>query len=58
MLSTVVVIIQPSPAVFYLLLIPILILLMQFRPEGLLGNRELTDVFPKLKRLVSFGKRD
>ena len=36
----------------------ILILLMQFGPEGLLGNRELTDVFPKLKRLVSFGKRD
>ena len=36
----------------------ILILLMQFRPEGLLGNRELTDVFPKLKRLVSFGKRN
>lgn len=35
----------------------ILILLMQFRPEGLLGNRELTDVFPKLKRLVSFSKR-
>jgi len=31
-------------------LIPLmLILLMQFRPEGLLGNRELTDVFPKLK---------
>ena len=32
-------------------LIPlILILLMQFRPEGLLGNRELTDVFPRLRR--------
>ena len=29
---------------------------MQFRPEGLLGNRELTDVFPRLKRLVTFGK--
>ena len=28
----------------------ILILLMQFRPEGLLGNRELTDVFPRLRR--------
>ena len=28
-----------------------LILLMQFRPEGLLGNRELTDVFPTLKRI-------
>ncbi|MDR1827173.1 MAG: branched-chain amino acid ABC transporter permease [Methylobacteriaceae bacterium] len=27
----------------------ILFLLMQFRPEGLLGNRELTHVFPKLK---------
>jgi len=35
-------------------LIPLmLILLMQFRPEGLLGNRELTDVFPKLKRIFT-----
>ncbi len=35
-------------------LIPlILILLMQFRPEGLLGNRELTQVFPRLKRLLT-----
>jgi branched-chain amino acid transport system permease protein len=32
----------------------ILILLMQFRPEGILGNKELTDVFPRLKRWVSF----
>jgi branched-chain amino acid transport system permease protein len=32
----------------------ILILLMQFRPEGLLGNKELTHVFPRLKRWVSF----
>ncbi|MDC7126957.1 MAG: branched-chain amino acid ABC transporter permease [Spirochaetales bacterium] len=38
-------------------LIPLmLILLMQFIPEGLLGNRELTDVFPKLKRF--FRRRD
>jgi branched-chain amino acid transport system permease protein len=28
----------------------LLILLMLFRPEGLLGHRELTDVFPKLRR--------
>jgi branched-chain amino acid transport system permease protein len=28
----------------------VLILLMQFRPEGFLGNRELTQVFPRLKR--------
>jgi branched-chain amino acid transport system permease protein len=27
----------------------LLILLMQFRPEGILGNRELSDVFPGLK---------
>jgi branched-chain amino acid transport system permease protein len=32
----------------------ILILLMQFRPEGIMGNRELSDVFPKLKRFYSF----
>ncbi|MDR2800296.1 MAG: branched-chain amino acid ABC transporter permease [Desulfovibrio sp.] len=32
----------------------ILILLMQFRPEGLLGNRELTHVFPWLKRCITF----
>lgn len=35
-------------------LIPlILILLMQFRPEGLLSNRELTQVFPRLKKLLA-----
>ena len=36
-------------------LIPLLlILLMQFRPEGFLGNRELSDVFPRLKRWITF----
>ena len=34
----------------------ILILLMLFRTEGLLGHRELTDVFPRLKRI--FGSRE
>jgi branched-chain amino acid transport system permease protein len=34
----------------------ILILLMLFRTEGLLGHRELTDVFPRLKRF--FGSRE
>jgi branched-chain amino acid transport system permease protein len=28
----------------------ILILLMQFRPEGFLGNKEITNIFPRLKR--------
>ena len=36
-------------------LIPLLlILLMQFRPEGIMGNRELSDIFPRLKRWVTF----
>ena len=36
-------------------LIPLLlILLMQFRPEGIMGNRELSDVFPRLKRWFTF----
>ncbi|MDR0644207.1 MAG: branched-chain amino acid ABC transporter permease [Treponema sp.] len=34
----------------------LLILLMQFRPEGILGHRELTDVFPRL-RIFSIGYR-
>ena len=34
----------------------ILVLLMLFRTEGLLGHRELTDVFPRLKRF--FGSRE
>ncbi len=32
----------------------ILVLLMQFRPEGLMGNRELSDYFPRLKRFYVF----
>ncbi|MBF0258450.1 MAG: branched-chain amino acid ABC transporter permease [Desulfamplus sp.] len=32
----------------------ILVILMQFRPEGIMGNRELADFFPKLKRYYEF----
>ncbi len=32
----------------------ILILLMQFRPEGILGNKELSDVFPRLRKFYKF----
>jgi branched-chain amino acid transport system permease protein len=31
----------------------LLILLMQFRPEGLMGNRELSDILPSLKKLLA-----
>ncbi|MCF6267819.1 MAG: branched-chain amino acid ABC transporter permease [Desulfuromusa sp.] len=36
-------------------LIPLLlIILMQFRPEGIMGNRELGDIFPRLKKFYRF----
>ncbi|MDR1857034.1 MAG: branched-chain amino acid ABC transporter permease [Desulfovibrio sp.] len=39
----------------WVLLPLLLVLLMQFRPEGFLGNKELTDVFPRLKRWMRSG---
>lgn len=36
----------------------LLILLMQFRPEGIMGNKELSDVFPKLGKFFGGGKRN
>ncbi len=32
----------------------LLIIVMQFRPEGIMGNRELSDIFPRLKRFYRF----
>lgn len=32
----------------------VLILLMQFRPEGIMGNREIADIFPRLRRFYKF----
>ncbi len=32
----------------------LLVLLMQFRPAGIMGNRELADVFPRLRRFYKF----
>jgi len=32
----------------------VLIIIMQFRPEGIMGNRELSDVFPWMKRFYKF----
>ena len=30
----------------------LLVILMQFRPEGLMGSREITDLFPRLRRAI------
>ncbi len=35
----------------------ILILLMLFRPEGIMGQRELTDIFPRLRRWLGLKER-
>ena len=36
-------------------LIPLLlVILMQFRPEGIMGNKELGDIFPWLKKFYKF----
>ncbi|GBC60698.1 branched-chain amino acid ABC transporter permea se [Desulfonema ishimotonii] len=32
----------------------ILVLVMQFRPEGIMGNKELSDIFPRLKKFYKF----
>ena len=46
---------EPSAGVIKWVMIPLmLVLIMQFRPEGLLGNKELSDVFPKLKKYYTF----
>jgi branched-chain amino acid transport system permease protein len=39
--------------VFKWVVIPLLLIVMMlFRPAGIMGSRELTDVFPGLRRLV------
>ncbi len=32
----------------------LLIIIMQFRPEGIMGHRELSDIFPRLKKFYKF----
>lgn len=45
---------RPLQIVKWVIIPLILVLLMQFRPEGILGNKELSDVFPRLKRYFRF----
>lgn len=41
---------RPLQVIKWVVIPFLLILLMLLRPEGILGNRELTDVFPRLRR--------
>jgi branched-chain amino acid transport system permease protein len=49
---------RPLQILKWVLIPLLLILLMQFRPEGIMGNRELSDIFPKLGKFFGGGKRN
>lgn len=45
---------RPLQIIKWVVIPLLLIILMQFRPEGIMGNRELSDLFPKLRRFYRF----
>jgi branched-chain amino acid transport system permease protein len=45
---------RPLQIIKWVVIPLLLIVIMQFRPEGIMGNRELGDLFPKLKRFYRF----
>ncbi|MFW2369011.1 MAG: branched-chain amino acid ABC transporter permease [Desulforhopalus sp.] len=45
---------RPLQIIKWVVIPLLLIVVMQFRPEGIMGNRELSDIFPKLKRFYRF----
>ena len=42
---------RPLQVIKWVVIPLLLIILMIFRPEGIMGNREITDVLPRLRRL-------
>ncbi len=47
-------VLRPLNIIKWVVIPLILIVVMQFRPEGIMGNRELSDIFPRLKRFYRF----
>jgi branched-chain amino acid transport system permease protein len=45
---------RPLQIVKWVVIPLLLVLLMQFRPEGIMGRRELADVFPGLRKFYKF----
>jgi branched-chain amino acid transport system permease protein len=45
---------RPLQIIKWVVIPLLLIIVMQFRPEGIMGHRELSDIFPKLKRFYRF----
>lgn len=54
LLTLLIEVLRPLQIIKWVVIPLLLILLMQFRPEGLMGNRELSDIFPRLRRFYSF----
>ncbi len=47
-------VLRPLQIIKWVVIPLLLIIVMQFRPEGIMGSRELSDVFPWLKRFYRF----
>lgn len=45
---------RPLKIIKWVIIPLVLIIVMQFRPEGIMGQKELSDIFPKLKRFYRF----
>ncbi|MDQ7032962.1 MAG: branched-chain amino acid ABC transporter permease [Desulfonauticus sp.] len=45
---------RPLQIIKWVVIPLLLIILMQFRPEGIMGNKELSDIFPRLKKFYQF----
>ena len=45
---------RPLQIIKWVVIPLLLIIIMQFRPEGIMGHRELSDIFPKLKKFYRF----
>ncbi|MDK2921046.1 MAG: branched-chain amino acid transport system permease protein [Desulfonauticus sp.] len=45
---------RPLQIIKWVVIPLLLIILMQFRPEGIMGNRELSDIFPRLRKFYQF----
>lgn len=45
---------RPLQIIKWVVIPLLLVLLMQFRPEGIMGRRELVDVFPRLRKFYTF----
>jgi branched-chain amino acid transport system permease protein len=58
LLTLILELLRPLQVLKWVLVPFLLFLLMLFRPEGLLGHRELTDVIPGLKRLTGQRNRE